>query len=1477
MDIVKNSQILASAIAIALGLSTSQQAFSANDIEIFSGTGLTNISTVQTGYNSTTDFTSNADAALLGIDNLTNAWDAQVYSNVVVSTTESGSSYQDGDINFNVSLNQPSDYNSYLVLNAHNDINLNGTLTGYAMFDGWDYYDLTFNPDSDGLNGGSVYLNGSLSGYSYTTINGDLIIGSTGSYTFNHFIQTLTADSITVVAGGSFNFGDGSTDANGGNLTLTNSGVTIGSGGLLGDAFTLGPYSNLTLSNNNVLTIDSAASFTLNGGGLEVGSIINNGDFTFTGGSLTLTNGGLTVGAGGNITSDITSAYRIELQNDNILTIDAGSSVSINSGGTLIAGSIVNNGSFSYTSGHFELTNSGLTIGTGGLLGDSIALSSTNTLTIAGDVGIDSGASLSVGGADSASNHFQSNLNNQGTVTIDASFTVDGTLNNDGVGSSTTINAGTLTAGGISNNNGGGFNLTSGVVELGAGVISNDGVGSNMAMDGGSLNAGSIVNTNDGTFTFTSGRIDLSNSGLTVGAGGLFGNIVALSDTRSLTLSGDVSVESGGTLSVDGWSTTRNHVKGNLNNQGTVSIATSNGSSSSLTVDGAITNDGVTASMALTTYDSSLTAGSISNINGASFNATLGDIDLGTGALSNDGTGSSSTLDLASWQTFTAGSISNTAGGSTSLIAGNINLATGVVSNDGVGSNTTLDGATLTAGSISNTAGGTFDFTTGRLNLTNSGLTVGTAGLLADDVTLSATRSLSISGDMIVDSAAALSVAGGTNSVAGLMTNSGTVTVGAGSLDIAGAIVNDGATASLTLNGGSLSADSISNANGGSFFFNAGDLALTNSGLTVGAGGLLGNTLVLDAGKSLSVSDTIIMDATGSIEINGGSFTFGIVDKNAGGSFLFNSGTLHLTNGLTIGSTGLLGSDVYLGGSRLLSTAVATDLTVESGASLEVGGWGYYVYQNVGGSLNNSGTIDMTYGNLISAAVINDGATASITLTGISDSTASYYQYSGQLRTGAITNTNGANITLDGGILNADSITNSNGGTFTFTRGDLSLDNATIGNGGLVNDLTLNWAKSLRVQDGLDTGVLTINSGSTLTMDGGVLYADSINNAGNLIFNSGHISIYDTAGVTIGNGGAFGNELSLGNDSSLSVRNGVFTVEAGASLALNGGSLYADAGISNNGNFSFTSGHLDTIGGLAVGDTGLLGNNVALSSNRTLDMSGSVNVETGATLSQSSGVSALDGDLTNNGYVSVTGGNLYTSGNIINDGVINIGSGAALGDASLINNQSTTSTATYMQNAGYTRVNGTLAAPTVIINNGSLYGSGTIDGDLMVAGGHIRPGNSPGTLEITGDFVLTSAGTLHMEVGSDGGTGYLWDQLIVGGAYDIQLDSMIQFSLLDGITISDFTTDFGMTDFFRTGTAGSDLPIDALTLAFFGNANIYTFDPLLSEWYSMTFDATGAFTEALAVSAVPVPAAVWLFGSGLLGLIGVARHRDKAA
>lgn len=46
-----------------------------------------------------------------------------------------------------------------------------------------------------------------------------------------------------------------------------------------------------------------------------------------------------------------------------------------------------------------------------------------------------------------------------------------------------------------------------------------------------------------------------------------------------------------------------------------------------------------------------------------------------------------------------------------------------------------------------------------------------------------------------------------------------------------------------------------------------------------------------------------------------------------------------------------------------------------------------------------------------------------------------------------------------------------------------------------------------------------------------------------------------------------------------------------------------------------------------------------------------------------------------------------------------------------------------------------------------------------------------------------------------------------------------------------------------------------------------------SNTFSMSFDNNTGLT-AVAISAIPVPAAVWLFGSGLLGLIGIARRQQ---
>ena len=105
----------------------------------------------------------------------------------------------------------------------------------------------------------------------------------------------------------------------------------------------------------------------------------------------------------------------------------------------------------------------------------------------------------------------------------------------------------------------------------------------------------------------------------------------------------------------------------------------------------------------------------------------------------------------------------------------------------------------------------------------------------------------------------------------------------------------------------------------------------------------------------------------------------------------------------------------------------------------------------------------------------------------------------------------------------------------------------------------------------------------------------------------------------------------------------------------------------------------------------------------------------------------------------------------------------------------------------------------------------------------------------------------------------------IGGVIDIRV-----FSELSGGGVS-------KTDILAGGT-GAGLTADWTN---FGLVNL-TAGPDVSGGVTVEFTAicgadAGCFSnlaiDNVTVSAVPVPAAVWLFGSGLLGLVGVARRR----
>lgn len=111
---------------------------------------------------------------------------------------------------------------------------------------------------------------------------------------------------------------------------------------------------------------------------------------------------------------------------------------------------------------------------------------------------------------------------------------------------------------------------------------------------------------------------------------------------------------------------------------------------------------------------------------------------------------------------------------------------------------------------------------------------------------------------------------------------------------------------------------------------------------------------------------------------------------------------------------------------------------------------------------------------------------------------------------------------------------------------------------------------------------------------------------------------------------------------------------------------------------------------------------------------------------------------------------------------------------------------------------------------GVLSGNGIINSDTFVGGGPgvatFRPGSSPGTMTINGDFSLLPGGVLELEVESTPG-GIAFDQLVISGS--ILLNGRVSFLVGAGVTASDVA---GLNFFSCAGTCqieyGTDFSAD---------------------------------------------------------------------
>ncbi len=237
-------------------------------------------------------------------------------------------------------------------------------------------------------------------------------------------------------------------------------------------------------------------------------------------------------------------------------------------------------------------------------------------------------------------------------------------------------------------------------------------------------------------------------------------------------------------------------------------------------------------------------------------------------------------------------------------------------------------------------------------------------------------------------------------------------------------------------------------------------------------------------------------------------------------------------------------------------------------------------------------------------------------------------------------------------------------------------------------------------------------------------------------------------------------------------RYAIATADVIDNLTLNGTiDLGGAGGTVNNATLDFGSGSTDT-SPETMGGTGTLqfGQN---DSGDTLDNQGNGTLTFGPKVTVSGAVltyvESPNAAIDNQGTVeeSTSGGtlNVASPDGFSNAGSLFVGSGATISFG----------TANETQSAGTTTVDGTLTAPNVYLDGGSLNGTGTVQANLT-NGGAVAPGSSSGTLAVLGNYVQNSAGALDIALGALSE----YSQLAISGS--AALAGTLNVSLQNGFT-----------------------------------------------------------------------------------------------
>ena len=1238
----------------------------------------------------------------------------------------------------NVSLNAPGsvDFTSINAAGATGNINITSsaaTVTGGTLSAG---QNVTLNLNSSGgVTLGTVTAgtggNGVISlqniGVGAVNLNGNLMATHNGLADNQAAINVTTNGNINLASTTNLvaNTSGGISLVAGGNMDLK-----VNDFGGNGSANTLSAVGNINLQSGGSISRSDGNNVSFSSAALNLAAV---GNISALGGSIVANTGNAVVNSSaGSVALTSLSATAGVITVGAATTLDTGT-LNANAGLNLSGGSTLTFGPLSTSTGTIVLNATGATsdlilngdvnIATTGLAagqaafsataGRDVLLASTTDITTAsGAVALQAARNVDLKLNDFGGNGSANSINAAGNLDITA--TTGQVYRSDGNTVSASAANLNLTAGTNIGAFGGAITATSGNVSLNApgsvdftsinaaGATGNINITSSAAtVTGGTLSAGQNVTLN----LNSSGGVTLGT--VTAGTGG--NGVISLQNigVGAVNLNGNLMATHNGLA--DNQAAINVTTNGNINLASTTNLVASTSGSIVMNAAGSIdlkVNDfgGNGSANALTAV------GNINLLSGGSiFRSDGNTVGLSGAAL--DVTAASNISALGGTMVANTGNaVVNSSAGSVSLTS--LSATAGAIT---VGAATSLNAGTLNAGSGMGLASGD-TMTLGTLANAAGSIVLNASGPNSD-IVLNGTVNNSASGFSATQ--AAFSATAGRDLLVASTTN---ISTASGAVGLQAARNVD-----LKMNdfGGNGSANAINAAGNLDITASAGQI-IKSDGNGISA---TGQAIALTYATSLD--NTVNYVASQALNI---TKTSGDVTPN-------------IFSGPALNFTALNGNVVFAPGSSF------------SGGPVTVGGSGSAIF--AAGSQGFTGGFVANMPVLVSGGIVNlNGPTPQIINTP--------WQVTGgtlNLRT------NGTNITAVGSLNVASGQANLAPGSTLTNEGTLTANNNLLLQGDFINQAgaTANLTNVTIGGSGYNSG--TFNVGGLVTIAGpiaqqlgGVINIpasanlDMSNPTGLFSWNDGTIA--GTGAVGFSGGGSFNfagngqrvidglnfsfNNLTLPNG-SLTLKSGSLTL-SGATVLPTGVALNLEGGLLTN------NGSLDV-----AGTFGLTGG--AFAGPGTLNMTGgSMNLPAGNNVTWTN-----SGLLTNTGTLNLAGSSITNA--IDNQGTINLGNGLSFvnpvtNTGTLVAQAGTMtlfSSGLTQQAGGLLQLNNGELSGNINLANGSISGSGTINGNLVVGSATLAPGFSPGAITITGNLTMDANSVLNIELGGPGrGTGYDW-------------------------------------------------------------------------------------------------------------------------